>query len=69
MLWYVWVILVVAVLGVMLLVAGYLKAPPDTAFIKLIKVASDANASDSVNPQFTISLLTSKPSFSISRIR
>ena len=33
MLWYVWVILVVAVLGVMLLVAGYLKAPPDTAFI------------------------------------
>ena len=31
--WYIWVIVAVAALAVLLLVAGYLKAPPDTAFI------------------------------------
>ena len=31
--WYIWVVLAILGLGVILLVAGYLKAPPDTAFI------------------------------------
>ena len=31
--WYIWVVLAIVALGVLLLVAGYLKAPPDTAFI------------------------------------
>ena len=31
--WYIWVVLAIVALGALLLVAGYLKAPPDTAFI------------------------------------
>ena len=33
MAWYAWVVLAFALAGIVLLVAGYLKAPPDTAFI------------------------------------
>ena len=31
--WYIWVGAIAAVIGVLMLIAGYLKAPPDTAFI------------------------------------